>query len=356
MFGSFPKVHYLGGGGSSPAPQVQDNSLALQQDSEQYQTQQAALARQQALDDQNTAAAKTAADQQTAITQFQNDLKGANAGATNYANQQETSLGLTGGNDYGLMDNFNTQLANANSAIGSTQTGNASQFVNGQALFDAANTATLAAQRNNLTQQYNAMFSPNYQNTAIGDDLLNSNENDLLSGQQTSAQQAIDRAHARGTLDDTGYQYAIDQLGSQAAAAKSKIDAAGQTVLDKYRTGITDALGNATTSIANWNYNDPYSLSNTQNTVNSLVDTDKANAGNDFLSAVSGQQYFDPTTLLAQAGNYQGVTNPGVASTGTPASTAAGGNGALAGTSDATPFATKPVTSTKTSLGNQGIV
>lgn len=147
---------------------------------------------------------------------------------------------------------------------------------------------------------FNANFADQYLNN-----YLTTNYNDAL--------EQLDRAKSRGTINDIGYNRALNDLATQLSANKSTYGAIGRDIVSGYNTGMQTNINNYQNLLDNYNLNTDYGRL-TADTINKSLSDSYNNylAGfeNDFDAAMAGQTPFDVSGILGNAKVAQGVVNP----------------------------------------------
>lgn len=147
---------------------------------------------------------------------------------------------------------------------------------------------------------FNANFADQYLNN-----YLTTNYNDAL--------EQLDRAKSRGTINDVGYNRALNDLSNQLSANKSTYGAIGRDIISGYNTGMQTNINNYQNLLDNYDLNTDYGRLNADTINKSLSDSYNnylAGFENDFDAAMSGQTPFDVSGILGNAKVAQGVVNP----------------------------------------------
>ena len=156
------------------------------------------------------------------------------------------------------------------------------------------------------------MYDPTY-GGGFGNNFADQYINQFISDKYNDALEQLDRAKARGTLNDVGYNRAIQDLATQKSAAGSTLGSIGRSLVSDYNTGMQTGIENYQNLLNSYDLANDYSRLNT-NTVNSKLNDMYGNylSGfeGDFNSAMAGQQPFDVSSILGSAKVSQGVTNP----------------------------------------------
>lgn len=160
----------------------------------------------------------------------------------------------------------------------------------------------------------NAYAPEGFETGAFADTADDNIINSILGSQYDDATAAITRARDRGTLNDVGYKYAMDNLGTTKSAANARLQSLGGGVLSGYRTQLGDIAKNARTGASSWDFGDTYD----PNTYKTSIENKKASLGGllegDVRNAVGGEQFFDWNALIQKGGIGQGSTNTGLGS------------------------------------------
>lgn len=187
-------------------------------------------------------------------------------------------------------ENANNEYNNAVNQIKNTQVKNAqSALTNASKMYDPT-----------YGGGFNANFADQYLNN-----YLTTNYNDAL--------EQLDRAKSRGTINDVGYNRALNDLSNQLSANKSTYGAIGRDIVSGYNTGMQTNINNYQNLLDNYNLNTDYGRLNADTINKSLSDSYNnylAGFENDFDAAMSGQTPFDVSGILGNAKVAQGVVNP----------------------------------------------
>lgn len=156
----------------------------------------------------------------------------------------------------------------------------------------------------NYDPTYGGGFNTNYADQYV-DNFLNSQYNDAL--------EQLDRAKSRGTINDVGYNRAINDLATQLSANKSTYGSIGRDIISGYNTGMQTNINNYQNLLDNYNLGTDYSKLNADiinNNLNTAYNNYLSGFENDFDAAMSGQTPFDVSGILGNAKVAQGVVNP----------------------------------------------
>lgn len=156
----------------------------------------------------------------------------------------------------------------------------------------------------NYDPTYGGGFNANYADQYI---------NNFLNTQYNDALEQLDRAKSRGTINDVGYNKAINDLATQLSANKSTYGAIGRDIISGYNTGMQTNINNYQNLLDNYDLGNDYSRLNTDtinNSLNTAYNNYLSGFENDFDAAMTGQTPFDVSGILGNAKVSQGVVNP----------------------------------------------
>ena len=156
----------------------------------------------------------------------------------------------------------------------------------------------------NYDPTYGGGFNTNYADQYV---------NNFLNSQYNDALEQLDRAKSRGTINDIGYNKAMNDLATQLSANKSIYGAIGRDIISGYNTGMQTDINNYQNLVNNYDLGNDYSRLNADtvnNNLNTAYNNYLSGFENDFDAAMSGQTPFDISGILGNAKVSQGVINP----------------------------------------------
>ena len=134
----------------------------------------------------------------------------------------------------------------------------------------------------------------------------------ILSEQFGEASDAILRARDRGTLNDAGFRYAMDNLGTQRSAAGSRLQDIGGGILEGYRGELGGIASNARTGAGNFDFGDTFNPDIYRDQITSRQGELSGRLEGDIRNAIGGEQFFNTADLIQKGGVGQGATNTGL--------------------------------------------
>jgi hypothetical protein len=283
-----------GGGQAAPDPQAQADAdiRAMQAQYEQDERQRLTMA--------GEAATKDTADR----AQWDTDLNASRNRTRNSMDALFEQQGLDAG-DYDSRINaaLDTQQAGmaygGNSKFG-TDTGN-------NILGDIRNSQIKEYQRG-----INDYAQEGFENKAFGGTSDDSIIDSIIGEQFGTASDSILRAQSRGTLNDEGFRYAMDNLNTQKAAANSRLQNTGGGILEGYRGQLGDLAGNARTAAGNYDFGDTFDNENWKTQLSDRQTDLSGRLDGDIRNAIGGEQFFDTASLIQKGGVGQGAQNTGL--------------------------------------------
>lgn len=156
-------------------------------------------------------------------------------------------------------------------------------------------------------------FAPEgFASNRFSDDMDDPFINSILADQYQEASDAVLRARDRGTLDDSGFRYAMDNLGQQRTAAESRLQDTGRGILEGYRGDLRGIADNARTAAGNWDFDSDFDLNHWQSMIDNRAGDMTSGLEGSLRSAVGGEQFFNWNDLINRGGKAAGAQNPGL--------------------------------------------
>lgn len=205
-------------------------------------------------------------------------------------------------------------------------------------LYDDAYSTVRSTARSGLNKNLDEFMGNGFEYNAFQDNSDDDYINSILGDQKTEAQAALDRAKARGQINDVGYGTGLKELGNQEIAGRAKANQLGLGVLSGYRKGLGDYNTSQRTRVDNFDLGDNFDVGGVKNRFDQTVGGYKGGMQGDILAALGGQNFFNTDTLVGKAGNASGVTN----------------NSPLGGTNQQTGLLGQPIGNTTASGGGLG--
>ena len=151
------------------------------------------------------------------------------------------------------------------------------------------------------------MWLDNYWNSGSDDEMVNN----FITSNYDNALTQLDRALKRGTLSQSGYDNALENLNTQRSGAQSTIGSIGQGILDNYRTALSEKAQGFGQNLDSYDLSKygQVSADKFANSFNSLYGDQQGSFENDFNLATQDLQPFDISGIIGNARVAQGVNN-----------------------------------------------
>jgi len=329
-----------GGGGSSPPPQRKsyvdpvDGTVFTESPEEAFWGPQAGqksteerfneyITNRKANEKTTSDAAlkKTADDKATAHTKWLGTRDTAYNDALTNVKNTFTNAGL---DPTGYMDQYiNPALNTAKNSIIDDSPNPSSAF--SSTLGETILGNVTSGKRTKAETDFNNIFKTDYTNTLLPDTGLDTYVNPLLDEQFTPLQQQLQNALGRGTLSQTGYDAALNSLGSKRTAAYGTVRDLGRSILNEDRGYINDIVGQGRSTIAGLKPNQAFDPLTFDTQAKNRAASEQGSFGGELRSKVGNSKFVDLSELLNAGGAAQGAlaapaaTNVGGATGLTPA-------------------------------------
>lgn len=164
--------------------------------------------------------------------------------------------------------------------------------------------------RSSALNSVNNLFTPGFESNVLSDTADDPTWEGIVQDQFNGAMDALTRARSRGTLTDTGFNAATQQLGTARGAARAKAADLGQSVVVSERGQLSNLAKEARDAASGYTLGGPsFDIS----PFSSRFDTAKSSALSTLpgrvADTVGGTQFFDIGELISQGGNVQGAQN-----------------------------------------------
>jgi hypothetical protein len=238
---------------------------------------------------------------------FQGKLGGAYNTAETYGQGQLRNMGIE--DTYGIMSSYKTALDRAKGIVPELDPNPGQYF--GTDLWENTLSGERTAERGALTRGYEAEVPQGFEQTYIPDTADDALIEAIIGGQYGEATEYLDRAKARGSLNDVGYGTASTALKNAKAGAIAKGNELGLGVLETGRTSLKDIDKEARAGITNWDFGDTYDPTDWSGKIKTGASTFTSGLEGKLRNAFGETQFFDPEVFVAKGGKAQGAINPG---------------------------------------------
>jgi len=273
---------------------------------------QIALERERAKLDADRAAAdrqRAEADKADKIAKATGKQAAGYEGAVSYGNTQAANRGYDQQlvDQYGVGNLYRSELDRVRRGFAEDDT---NPMYGERTLFDDAVSQGTNRYRNDLNKQFDQFAGDGFSSQMFADTADDSILESILGSQYGDVMSQIDASRARGTLNDTGYNKALQKLNQQKLSGRSQIEDLGRGVLSGYRSQLDTLAGNERNKIGAADFNRGYDVNSAQGRLSSLRDSLSGRMEGDIYRATDGQSFFDPSSILSYGATQQGFFNP----------------------------------------------
>ena len=151
------------------------------------------------------------------------------------------------------------------------------------------------------------MWLDNYWGSNADDDYVNN----FITTNYDNALTQLDRALKRGTLSQSGYDNALNNLNTQRSGAETTIGNIGKGIMDNYRTALTEKAQGFGANLDNYDLSKYGNVSADKfaDSFNKLYGDQQAGFESEFNLATQDLTPFDVSGIIGDARVAQGVNN-----------------------------------------------
>jgi len=179
----------------------------------------------------------------------------------------------------------------------------------GPQLFDNAYNDVRTQYRNNMSRELDSFAGTGFEYERFGDtaddDILAS----IVGSQYDTANETLQRALARGQINEAGMGYAGQELGRQKSGANSRAQDFGSTVLQGYRDQVGNLGKQFRDSITNADLTDNFNFDVKRGRLDDLSTNLSGRMEGDIYNSVGDYSFFNTDSLLGKAANRSGTMN-----------------------------------------------
>jgi hypothetical protein len=290
-------------GGNAPSPPPAPDPMAEARAQQQLEDHRNEIAETNRIAEEKRAAEKLVKD----TADFQGRVGGAKALAKDYGSSKLRTMGID--DNYGIMSAYENALNKAQGNIPNLDPSPGTYF--GSDLWENTVGDIRTQNRNKITRGYESEVPVGFESTYIPDTADDQLIQSIINEQFGEANEYIDRAKARGTLNDVGYGTASRALGQQKAGAFERANQQGLGVLETGRQSLKDIDKQARQGLTNWDFGDQYDPSAWTGKIKSGAAAFTGGLEGKLRNAFGSTEFFDPEALIAKGGKTQGAVNPG---------------------------------------------
>lgn len=335
------EYHYHKGGGNAAMIYMMMEMQKQAEQAKQAEAERNARAEQQALEREERLKREAAVEKTQKIEKTGQKVSDAYNVALSDGKRRLQAKGIDADTDpYGIMGLYTSSLDKARTGLPEIVEDTSNLF--SPSLLEDAISNVRTTQRNKVGADVKNTFADDYGLQAFGDTADDHILQSILDSQKSEAVTALDRALARGRMNEAGRSIADKELENMAKMGLAKANSLGGTVLSGYRQQLDDAVGKVRSKANEWDFNSGFDLNKERSTVDNLKGSLSSRLEGDILNALSGQSFFDTDILLGKGGTASGINN------GMPAAGGAASNNGLIGPSTGVTDRTKSNTSSST--------
>lgn len=288
--------------GSPKVPSVPQTDYNAQAQSQiAILNEQARIAEQQRIAEEARQATQRERDTQA----FNTNLTSAMEGARGRAIQDITGRGL----DANMFSNdIENMLNSIRGQVPQLDNNPGSYFAN-QNIADIVLGNATQNQRTQYSNQINNMFGNDFANQRVAstadDDIINA----ILGEQYNPALEQIQRAFERGTVNEQGFQTAMNALNNQKSTASANLQQTGGGLLQALRDQLSGVGNEARTAASNYQLGTTFDPTGYQTRADTIFNEGISGLEGNLRNAIGGQQFFDIGSILNQGRTSQGTAN-----------------------------------------------
>lgn len=289
-----------GGGNNSAQMMMQMQQQERQREERRERERREELARQEA---------EQAAERERQLGASQQRIQQAYSSALDGARNQLGIKGLDPSDGYGqqVMDLVRNQFDQTKAGAPEIVEDASSLF--SRNAFDDAYSQVRTQRQNELSRGLDEFAGKGFEYETFGNTAADDLISEIVGMQYGDAQSTLDRALARGQINEAGVDYANPVLSRQRSGAMSRAQDMAGGVLQGYR----DQLGNMATgfrdTVKEAGLSDPINLDVKQQRLGDLTSNLQGRMEGDVYNAIGDYEFFDTNTLLGKAGQRSGMTN-----------------------------------------------
>lgn len=166
------------------------------------------------------------------------------------------------------------------------------------------------AARDRNTRSVRDQFGTGFERNAVTDTADDAFLDSILDQQFGEARGTLDRARARGDLNDVGYNAATSELDRGRTTGRTTLSGIGDTVLGRYRDELAGIGTNASNAASGWNLGDAdFSVNPFTDQFNQARTRQQGSLEGDVRGAVGSTQLFNVGDILSRGAKVQGPTS-----------------------------------------------
>lgn len=288
--------------GSPKVPSVPQTDYNAQAQSQiAILNEQARIAEQQRIAE----AARQSQQREQDTQLFNTNLSSAVEGARSRAIQDITGRGL----DANMFSNEIDQMLNSIRGQVPQLDNNPGSYFANQNIADIILGNATTNQRTQYTNQVNNMFGNDFANQRVASTADDAFIDAILGEQYNPALEQIQRAFERGTVNEQGFQTAMNALNNQRTTAAANLQQTGGGLLQALRDQLSGIGNEARTAASNYQLGTTFDPTSYQTRADTIYNEGLSGLEGNLRNAIGGQQFFDIGSILNQGRTSQGTAN-----------------------------------------------
>lgn len=238
-------------------------------------------------------------------------LEAAYQRALGYGTEQVKNRGFNQGlvDQYGVIDAYKAMLDQRKGELDPSHADPYSQF-GVDNYFNNAVQNTQSRYQSDLRNQIVGAGGDGFEYQTFADTADDPILQGILDRQKGDAQLILDRAKARGQLNDVGYGRAQTELGTQGSGAMATLQSIGGGVLEGYRKQLRNTYDQGLNQAATASFAQPFNAGSIVDRLNQLKTGLSGSLENDINKGVGGTTFYTPSVAIGKGGTTQGTINP----------------------------------------------
>lgn len=298
LFNPFALHTYYKGGSVPPPPDpMKEAEARMMEERERARLAAEAEAR---------AAEKAKIERGERISNNRARLNTARQNADAYGLQRLQSRGLNA-DSYGLNAAYRSALDRAANNFQEDAQSFSDPF--SQSLFDDVFNTAQSQERRKLRNQFSEFAGDGFENSMFADTSDDRFIDAILNDQFAEAQDTVNRAAARGTLNPGSLSYAQQELNRARTSGRARAEDMGLGVLQGYRNQLTNEAKRGNARIDQYELGDQFNIDNLKGNITGLQSRLNNRLEGDIYNAISGTSFFDTDKIIGKSANRGGISN-----------------------------------------------
>lgn len=168
-----------------------------------------------------------------------------------------------------------------------------------------------SGKQSSLRNEFNSKFNPELLDKYFSDSIDDPYIDEILNEQYNSATSILDRGQKRGTLNETGYSAAMDNLAKQRSVGQAKLNDVSTNLRTSLRGEFEDQISKVADRVNNYQLGQEINISPDYDRITSGAQERVNNYGGELRNALGGEQLFDTSFARQTGGSAQGAQNIG---------------------------------------------